>query len=199
MLHGERMELTIDDGAKLLDVCRRLVPGGTFTFEGEDATPFTVRYGAATVHVWWWTGNDEANWSFKLCRDGEDSPEDESYLEGIEDLTAVLFSAFGPVVLPAVLVAVLAADAQEFDAPRIMDAAFAVLAEPRCGEFIDPADKRYGLREALIGALEARGVPVWTRLVLFATALVAPTLGVGWHRPALAVTSWDGEDAGHYG
>lgn len=188
------MEIMIADHNLVVETCRRFVPGARITSVSFD---HVVCHGTAKLRVWWWEGFDESNWAYELFLDDAPEPEDTGPLETVEQLTIVLYEAFGPVVLPAVLVAMLAADAQPSEAPSIMEAARAVLREPKQG----PLDKFEGWhspnarrRKAVWTAAEARGLYCANTLMLAAATLVTPLeLGFGWKRPVITAGPWDPE------
>lgn len=184
--------LTIDSYDQIIDTCRRLVPGATISPTVPDRD-FVVQHGNARLRIWWWVGDGEANWAFELFRGDSPQPEDRSYLETVEDVTSTLYQAFGPVVLPAVLVAMLAADAAPGPEPSIMDAARAVLRLPNDGPW-GLGDPRGEMRSAVWKAAEARGLHCSNVLMLAAASMVTSGLGRWWRRPVVEPGHWDGKD-----
>lgn len=184
------MDLTIDSYDILVETCRRYVPGATVRPSRMPTEPFEVQGGNATLRVWFLLNEDDANWSYELVRDGVE--EDQHYILSVEDWTVVLYQAFGPVVLPALLVDVLAADAKDVDAPSVMEAARAVLALPVSTAWTAGATN--DLRHAAIAAAQARGLHASGSLVLAAVSMVTPKLGQDWKRPVITAGPWSPEN-----
>jgi len=174
--------LTTQSTRDVLTCCMSLVPGATFSEVGY-SHDVRVTLGSTTLRAWWWVGDSEENWAYEISVDG--TVRDSGALEDVETLTIYLYEAFGNIVLPAMLVAVLAADAKPVRAHRIMDVAREIVARPKTDAWLSPGSRDAVLNELLLAACEARSLHIATNLLLDAVAMVAPLTGRGWSRPVI--------------